>query len=59
MQGKMMHGDRGYNNDKFLRFCIKVNAAVFFAVKRVPTIPFVFGATNYRHDRVQLTNPEN
>jgi hypothetical protein len=59
MHGKMLHGDRGYNDDKLLCFCNKINAAVFFTVKRGPTRPFVIGATNYKRNRDQLTIPEN
>jgi hypothetical protein len=59
MKGKMSHGDRGYNVDKFLRFCNKITAAVLFTVKRGPTLPFVFGATNYKRNRDQLPIPEN
>jgi hypothetical protein len=48
MQGSMIHGDRGYNDDKFLCFCSSINASVLFTVKRRPTLPFSFGSTGYR-----------
>jgi hypothetical protein len=47
MQGAMIHSDLGYKDIKFLNFCNKVNASVFFTVKRRQTLPFVLSATNY------------
>jgi hypothetical protein len=59
MQGAMIHYDGGYNDDKFFCFRNKVNASVFFTVKRGPTIHFVFSATYYRRSREQEKIPEN
>jgi hypothetical protein len=40
-------------------FCKKVNASLLLTVKHGPTLPFVFGATNYRRSREQKIIPEN
>jgi hypothetical protein len=59
MEGAMIHGDRGYNDDAFLRFCSKINASLFFTVKRGPTLPYSFGSTAYRCNIDQQVIPEN
>jgi hypothetical protein len=59
MQGAMIHSDRGCNNNKILCFCNKVHLSVFFTVKHGPTLPFVFGATNYKRSRKQQVFPKN
>jgi hypothetical protein len=38
MKGTVIRSDRGYNDDQFLKFCNKVNASVFFTVKRGPAL---------------------
>jgi hypothetical protein len=48
MMGSMIHGDRGYNDDAFLKFCNQINASLFFTVKRGPTLPYSFGSTGYK-----------
>jgi hypothetical protein len=55
----MIHGGRGYNDDQFLCFCSKIDASVFFTVKRSPTLPFSFGSTYYKHIQEQQVIPEN
>ena len=46
-KGYMRCGDCAYNSSKYFGFDYRANLITFNTVKRCPSIPFIYGSTNY------------